>query len=70
MAYPNDKTNNVFVIISFDNTIVIITGISISDQHQNFSCIRRGACSWVFKDFIPETNVTGETVMLRIKLDE
>lgn len=39
---------------------VIISVISISEQHQNFSCIIRSPCIWVLKEFIPYTDATGD----------
>lgn len=66
-AYPNDKANDFFIIISFNNPISVrITGISICDQYQDFGCIRRGACIWLFQNMLPETNVKVTFVMLRI----
>lgn len=35
-TYPNDESNDVLFIIFFNDVIVGITGITISDQNHNF----------------------------------
>lgn len=44
---------------------VSITGISISEQYKNFRCVSRSPCIRILKEFIPDTDTTGELLVLK-----